>query len=40
MMPPMRGGQGGNDDERERSTWLTEDDDIWDDTDAPPSVIT
>jgi hypothetical protein len=36
----MRGGAGGNDeDERERSTWLEEDDDVWGEADAPPSVI-
>lgn len=40
MMMPMRGGAGGNDeDERERSTWLEEDDDVWGEADAPPSVI-
>ncbi len=38
---PMHGGQGGGDEEeRERSTWLTEDEDVWGgDTDAPPPVI-
>jgi hypothetical protein len=40
MMMPMRGGAGSNDeDERERSTWLEEDDDVWGEADAPPSVI-
>jgi hypothetical protein len=37
----MGGGQGGGDnDERERTTWLTEDEDVWGgDDDAGPSVI-
>jgi hypothetical protein len=36
----MMGGRGGQDgDERERNTWLTEDEDVWGDTDAPPGVI-
>jgi len=41
MMAPMRGGAGGSgsDDERERNTWLTEDEDVWGDNDAPPAVI-
>ena len=30
MMPPMTGGQGGNkDQERERTTWLSEDEEVW-----------
>ena len=33
------GGSSGDEGERERSTWLTEDDDIWGESDAPPSVI-
>jgi hypothetical protein len=37
---PMHGGRGGEQEERERSTWLTEDEDVWGgDTDAPPPVI-
>ena len=38
---PMRGGGagGGDESERERSTWLNEDDDVWGGTEAPPSVI-
>lgn len=39
LLPMRPGGQGGNDGERERSTWLTEDEDIWGESDAPPSVI-
>jgi hypothetical protein len=36
----MHGGDGGDEQERERSTWLTEDDDVWGgDPDAPPPVI-
>ncbi|WP_187233755.1 hypothetical protein [Actinomadura sp. HBU206391] len=34
------GGQGGNEEERERTTWLTEDEDVWGaDGDATPPVI-
>jgi hypothetical protein len=38
---PMHGGGGsGDEEERERSTWLTEDEDVWGgDTDSPPPVI-
>jgi type II secretory pathway pseudopilin PulG len=37
---PMHGGQDGGEEDRERSTWLTEDDDVWGgDTDAPPLVV-
>lgn len=39
MLPMRPGGRGGDDDERERSTWLTEDDDVWAGEQAPPSVI-
>jgi hypothetical protein len=49
MVPPMGGGMGGmgmgpggagqNQQERERQTWLLEDDEIWCDDDAPPSVL-
>ena len=49
MYPPMGGGMGGmgmgpggagqNQQERERQTWLLEDDEIWCDDDAPPSVL-
>jgi hypothetical protein len=38
MMMPMHGNQGSNE-ERERTTWLAEDDDIWGGDDAPPGVI-
>ena len=40
-MAPMRGagGAGSGEDERERNTWLTEDDDIWGEDDAPPAII-
>jgi len=40
---PMMGGHGagGNEDERERSTWLTEDDDVWGgNSPAAPPLIT
>lgn len=40
MMMPMHGANGGGDDERERSTWLEEDEDVWGAGDAPPGVIT
>jgi hypothetical protein len=34
------GGSGEGEEERERSTWLTEDDDVWGgDGDAAPPVI-
>jgi hypothetical protein len=37
---PMHGGGQGDEDERERSTWLTEDEDVWGgNTDVPPPVI-
>ncbi len=38
-MMPMHGGQGGDEEERERSTWLTEDDDIWGGEDGLPPVL-
>jgi len=41
-MAPMggAGGQGQGEEERERSTWLMEDEDVWgDDGDVPPPVI-
>jgi hypothetical protein len=40
MMMPMRGGGSSDEDERERSTWLAEDDDVWAGESAPPGVIT
>jgi hypothetical protein len=39
-MMPMMGGQGNDEQERERSTWLTEDEDVWGGSDAPPPTIT
>jgi hypothetical protein len=34
------GGQGKGEEERERSTWLTEDEDVWGgDADTAPPVI-
>jgi hypothetical protein len=45
FMPPMGGGMGGgggggNDKERERKTWLAEDEDVWGtDPDLAPAVI-
>jgi len=39
-MMPMTGGQGNDEQERERSTWLTEDEDVWGGSDAPPPTIT
>lgn len=40
MVAPMRGGgPGGNGDERERNTWLSEDEDVWGEDEAPPSII-
>jgi hypothetical protein len=33
------GGGGGSDSDRERSTWLNEDDDVWGESDAPDGVI-
>lgn len=39
MMAPMHGGGNGSEEERERSTWLNEDDDVWGSTDAPSGVI-
>lgn len=39
-MVPMHGTHGQDEQERERSTWLTEDEDVWGtDNDAPPPVI-
>lgn len=40
MMMPMHGSGQGGDEERERSTWLEEEDDVWGGDDAPPGVIT
>ncbi|WP_149263103.1 hypothetical protein [Actinomadura sp. K4S16] len=39
-MPMGQGAQGGKDEERERNTWLTEDEDVWgaDDDTAPPVI--
>jgi hypothetical protein len=39
-MPMGHGAQGGQDEERERNTWLTEDEDVWgaDDDTAPPVI--
>jgi hypothetical protein len=39
MMAPMHGSGQGGDSERERGTWLSEDDDVWGLEDAPPGVI-
>jgi hypothetical protein len=39
MMMPMRGAGSGDEDERERSTWLAEDDEVWTGEAAPPGVI-
>jgi hypothetical protein len=38
-MMPMRGGAGSDEDERERSTWLSEDDDVWGAGDDVPGLI-
>ena len=38
-MMPMQGGHGGEEEERERSTWLTEDDDVWGGDDGLPPVL-
>ena len=38
-MMPMHGGNGGEEEERERSTWLTEDDDVWGGDDGLPPVL-
>lgn len=40
MMMPMHGSGQKDEEERERSTWLTEDDDVWGGDAAPPGVIT
>ncbi|MEU8345939.1 hypothetical protein SAMN05443665_102184 [Actinomadura meyerae] len=39
-MPMGQGAQGGKNEERERNTWLTEDEDVWgaDDDTAPPVI--
>ncbi len=39
-MPMGHGAQGGKEEERERNTWLTEDEDVWgaDDDTAPPVI--
>ncbi|NEA25119.1 hypothetical protein G3I70_21925, partial [Actinomadura bangladeshensis] len=39
-MPMGQGAQGGKGEERERNTWLTEDEDVWgaDDDTAPPVI--
>ncbi len=39
MMMPMHGGGQGDEDERERSTWLSEDEDVWGNDDDVPTVI-
>ncbi|MEO9109942.1 MAG: hypothetical protein ABI368_06975 [Jatrophihabitantaceae bacterium] len=39
MMAPMHGGGNGSDEQRERSTWLNEDDDVWGSTDDAPSGV-
>jgi hypothetical protein len=39
MMSPMHGGGQGDEGERERNTWLTEDDDVWGADEASPGVI-
>ncbi|WP_375500241.1 hypothetical protein [uncultured Jatrophihabitans sp.] len=41
QIAPMRGGggAGGDESERDRTTWLQEDEDVWGESDAPPSVI-
>lgn len=40
MVPPMGGAGGQDEQERERSTWLTEDEDVWGlDNNLPPPVI-
>jgi hypothetical protein len=39
MMAGGHGGAGGEDEERERSTWLTEDDDVWGADDTPKGII-
>ena len=40
MMPMAPGGHGQGEKERERSTWLTEEDDVWGgDGDAAPPLI-
>ena len=38
-MVPMQGVGQGNEEERERTTWLSEEDDVWGGSDAPPSTI-
>jgi hypothetical protein len=35
----MHGGGQGDEGERERNTWLTEDDDVWGADEASPGVI-
>lgn len=37
-MPGARGA-GNDEEERERSTWLVEDEDVWGGTDAPSGTI-
>jgi hypothetical protein len=39
MMPMTGGGQNNGGQDRERSTWLAEDDDVWGGDEAPPGVI-
>ncbi|MGI8762162.1 MAG: hypothetical protein ACR2LF_12885 [Jatrophihabitantaceae bacterium] len=39
MMVPMHGAGQGGDDERERTTWLEEDADVWGGGSAPPGLI-
>ena len=36
---PMRGGRGGEDADRDRSTWLDEDDDVWGAAEGLPPVL-
>jgi uncharacterized protein YukE len=38
-MVPMQGGPVSDEEERERNTWLVEDDDVWGASDAPPGTI-
>jgi hypothetical protein len=39
MMPMTGGGGQGGQQDRERTTWLAEDESVWGETDAPPGVI-
>jgi uncharacterized protein YukE len=38
-MVPMHGGPVSDEEKRDRNTWLVEDDDVWDGSDAPPGTI-